>query len=77
MKFTKKLGLILGLTLLIPSISQASKLVDIKEIRGDKNHYMDFLFNNTQMVCDKNEVQEKSQENSQGKNKEDERWEEI
>lgn len=75
MKFTKKLGLILGLTLLIPSLSQASKLLDIKEIRGDKNHYMDFLFNNTQMVCDKNEVQEKSQENSQGKNKEDERWE--
>lgn len=75
MKFTKKLGLILGLTLLIPSISQASKLVDIKEIRGDKNHYMDFLFNNTQMVCDKNEVQEKSQENNQGKNEDGKRWE--
>lgn len=75
MKFTKKLGLILGLTLLIPPISQASKLVDIKEIRGDKNHYMDFLFNNTEMVCDKNEVQEKSQENNQGKNEDGKRWE--
>lgn len=56
MKFTKKLGLILGLTILIPTIAHASKLVDIKEIRGDKNYYMDFLYNNPQMVCDKKDV---------------------
>lgn len=75
MKFTKKLGLILGFIIFIPSLTHASKLVDIKEIRGDKNHYMDFLFNNTEMICDKNDLQGKSRENSQEKSEDNKRWE--
>lgn len=71
MKFTKKLILILGLIIFMPTLSKASKLVDIKDIRGEKNHYMDFLFNNTVMQCDESLIQKKSQ----SKSEESKRWE--
>lgn len=71
MKFFKKIALICGLIIFIPILSKASKLVDIKDIRGEKNHYIDFLFNNTVMQCDISQVQKKSQANSE----DDKRWE--
>lgn len=71
MKFFKKIVLIFGLIVFIPTLSKASKLVDIKDIRGEKNHYIDFLFNNTVMQCDKSQIKNKSQ----SKGEDDKRWE--
>lgn len=50
----KKL-LLTGLILLVPFISKASKLEDIKDIRGNKNYFEDLMLDNNNMYIDMNE----------------------
>lgn len=47
----KKL-LLTGLLILVPFISKASKLEDIKDIRGNKNYFEDLMLDNTNMYVD-------------------------
>lgn len=82
MKLNKKLLIICGLVIFIPILSKASSLIDIKEIRGDKNYFADLVLFNVEMAYDESMLSKNMYPNDTKPKKEnsksfysDDRWE--